>query len=116
MYTIRRLSYRKSATFNTNVTTYELKFTHNMHSDHLPDIYKHIYDAIEMLLHYVLSQAGSRDLIRIVLHNQDLDYPIQIPFMKKENVSAELFLSEIECVLQSFEEFTIDELLLLTVS
>ena len=48
------------------------------------------------------------DLIRITVHSAELDFPIQLPFMKKSKLTVERLLSEIERVLQSFEQFILD--------
>jgi diaminopimelate decarboxylase len=41
----------------------------------------------------------------------ELDFPISLPFMILSQLNAERFLSEIERVLQSYEQFVLDETL-----
>lgn len=59
-----------------------------------------------------LSKSGfmdSRDLVRLTVQCPELDYPISLPFMWVAQLSADRLLSEIERVLQSYEEFVVDQ-------
>ena len=52
--------------------------------------------------------AEPQDLVRMVVVHPELDFPITLPFISKKHLTAERFLSRLETVLQSYEEFTID--------
>ena len=47
--------------------------------------------------------ADENDFIRIALETPELDYPIQLPLMKKAELNVDYLLSEVERVLQSQE-------------
>lgn len=51
----------------------------------------------------------SRDLVCLTVQCPELDYPISLPFMRVAQLSADRLLSEIERVLQSYEEFVVDQ-------
>lgn len=51
----------------------------------------------------------SRDLVRLTVQCPELDYPISLPFMWVAQLSSDRLLSEIERVLQSYEEFVVDQ-------
>lgn len=51
----------------------------------------------------------SRDLVRLTVQCPELDYPTSLPFMRVVQLSADRLLSEIERVLQSYEEFVVDQ-------
>ena len=53
------------------------------------------------------------DLVRLTIQCPELDYPISLPFMRVGQLSAERLLAEIERVLQSYEEFVIDQSLVI---
>ena len=53
------------------------------------------------------------DLARLTIQCPELDYPISLPFMRVAKLSAERLLAEIERVLQSYEEFVIDQSLVI---
>lgn len=51
----------------------------------------------------------SRGLVRLTVQCPELDYPINLPFIRVAQLSADRLLSEIERVLQSYEEFVVDQ-------
>lgn len=51
----------------------------------------------------------SRDLVRLTVQCPELDYPKSLSFMRVAQLSADRLLSEIERVLQSYEEFLINQ-------
>ncbi|VDI44142.1 Hypothetical predicted protein [Mytilus galloprovincialis] len=51
------------------------------------------------------------DLVRLSVQCPELDFPISLPFMKLSQLHTERLLSEIERVLQSYEQFVLDETL-----
>ena len=55
----------------------------------------------------------STDLVRLTIQCPELDYPIRLHFMRVVQFSADLLLTEIERVLQSYEEFVIDQTLVI---
>lgn len=56
------------------------------------------------------------NLVRLTVQSPSLDYPIIIPFLRIKELTPDRFMSEIERVLQSNEDFVIDESLLLEVT
>ena len=61
------------------------------------------------LLEEITTNAGKNDLIWLSIRTPQLDYPIQLPFMKKKDLTVGHILDKIERVLQSDEEFTLDD-------
>ena len=51
------------------------------------------------------------DLVRISVQCPELDFPIALPFVKSQYLTTERLLTEIKRVLQSYEEFVLDETL-----
>lgn len=49
------------------------------------------------------------DQVRMVLHTPQLQYPIALPFMRRDQLTANRFLSRVEQVLQSHENFRLNE-------
>lgn len=49
------------------------------------------------------------DLVRLSIDNQELHFPISLPFMRRSSLTVDRILSEIERVLQSYEQFVLDE-------
>ena len=53
--------------------------------------------------------AADDDLIYLTVESGQLDFPIVLPFIEKRNLTVDRFLSEVERVLQSHEEFVLDQ-------
>lgn len=51
------------------------------------------------------------DLVRFSVQCPELDFPISLPFVKSKDLTAERLLAEIERLLQSYEQFVLDETL-----
>ena len=51
------------------------------------------------------------DLVRISVQCPELDFPIALPFFTSQYITAERLLTKIERVLQSYDEFVLDETL-----
>jgi len=49
------------------------------------------------------------DLVRLFIDNQELDFPITLQFMQRRELTVDNILSEIERVLQSYQQFVVDE-------
>ena len=49
------------------------------------------------------------DQIRLILNSHQLDKPISLPFLQHERLTPEHFLAAVERVVQSNEQFTLDD-------
>ena len=56
------------------------------------------------------------DLVQVTLECPDLDFPIRLPFMQMNQLTSELLLTEIERVLQSNEQFVLDNCVQLNIT
>ena len=56
-----------------------------------------------------MEEMGESDLIRFVLHTDQLDKPILLPFMPVSQLTPERVFSQIECVVQSKQELRLNE-------
>lgn len=96
--------------FNTTAAYYKVTFK-DMNIQDLSNILK----ALKLLFHSIIdkisSSVGSSDLVRVSIDNPELDFPITLPFMKRSALTVDRLLSEIERVLQSYEQFVLDETL-----
>ena len=64
---------------------------------------------IESLLNTVFSGVAQRDQVRLVLKSPHLKNPISLPFMERSRLTPERVLTEVEKVIQSNEDFRLDE-------
>ena len=52
---------------------------------------------------------ADNDLVRFVLQGKSLNYPISLPFMPRHDLNAERIMGEVECVLQSNENVSLQD-------
>ena len=105
---------RDNKKFGTLIDTYSIKIKEtafaglqDMSITTVVAIVEDIFtEIIDTLLHRI---SNKNDLVRFVIQSSSLDYPIPIPFTKKQNITVDLVLGEIQRVLQSYEEFVIDD-------
>ena len=60
-------------------------------------------------MEFMDSSDTSISVVRFSVQCPELDFPITIPFVKVSQMNADRLLSEIERVLQSYEQFVLDE-------
>lgn len=106
-YNIEKVSERKIEKFNTTASYYKIS-VNDFEVRGLPDILKTLKKIFESIIDHFASEIPSGDLIRISMDNPELDYPIVLPFMRRSALTADRILSEIERVLQSYEQFVLD--------
>ena len=49
------------------------------------------------------------DQVRLILNSHQLDKPITLPFLQRDRLTPERFLAAVERVVQSNEQFTLDD-------
>ena len=65
--------------------------------------------AIRSLFDRLTSDMAPHDQIRLILNSHQLDKPISLPFLQRERLTPERFLAAVERVVQSNEQFTLDD-------
>ena len=63
----------------------------------------------QSILDKMTEQGEPDDCNRISMDNPELDFPIVLPFMRRSALTVDRLLSEIERVLQSYEQCVLDE-------
>lgn len=109
-YTIRKLKESYISKFHTNTTNYNITFR-DIEVNNLPDILKTLKMLFQSIIVNLTQFMAPSDLVRLSVTCPDLDFPITIPFTRLHQLNAERLLSEIERVLQSYEQFVLDETL-----
>ena len=107
-YTIDKVSEKKIEKFKTTANYYKITVKDLAVKD-LPTILKSLKILFQSILDSITVHIPSTDLVRISMDNPELDYPIVLPFMRRSSLTVERILAEIERVLQSYEQFVIDE-------
>ena len=108
LYNIEKVSERKIEKFNTTASYYKIS-VNDIEVQGIPEILKTLKKLFQSIINRIASDIPPNDLIRLTMDNPELDYPIVMPFMRRSALSVDRILSEIERVLQSYEQFVLDE-------
>ena len=107
-YTINEVRQVKSKKFRTTAMDYSVSFN-GLEDLDLVQESLNVRIIFDQLLGDVTSGMSESDLIRFVLRTQQLDKPISLPFMPVSRLTPERVFSQIERVVQSHQEFRLDE-------
>ena len=107
-YTLSKVKENKMPKFKTSKTLYKVLFK-DLEVKGIPEILSALKTIFSSLLNDVTSFMKDKDLVRLVFKNPSLDFPIHLPFMIKDQLTVDRLLSEIERVIQSYEEFVLNE-------
>jgi uncharacterized C2H2 Zn-finger protein len=109
-YTLRITKEQRIPKFNTTALHYKVDIK-NLDVRDLPDIVKTFKMLFQSIISNITEFMQPNGLVRISVQCPELDVPIPLPFVKSNDITVERLLTEIERVLQSYEEFVLDETL-----
>ena len=66
-------------------------------------------NAFQQLFDRLTSDMAPTDQVRLIMNSQQLDRPISLPFMQRDRLTPERFLAAVERVVQSNQQFTLDD-------
>ena len=107
-YTISKVNEAFMDKFQAQSTTYKVKI-HDVTVRDIAYILETFHKLFDSLLQDITANANDNDFIHLSIQTPQLDYPIQLPFTKKIDLRVSRILDEIERVLQSDEEFILDD-------
>lgn len=105
-YTLRQIASRNVSKFNTTATDYLLSLKVQSEEQPLLDQLGNNFDS---LVDEMTTGMADNDLVRFVLQSRSLDYPISLPFMPLHERNAERIMSEVQPVLQSNEQVSLQD-------
>ena len=65
--------------------------------------------AFQHLFDQLTSDMAPHDQVRLILNSDQLDRPISLPFLQRDRLTPERFLAAVERVVQSNDQFTLDD-------
>ena len=94
--------------FKTTGTDYTVQF--NALSIHgVLNIMPVLNRAFMHLFDRLTTDMAPHDQVRLILNSHQLDRPISLPFLPREKLTPEKFLAAVERVVQSNDQFTLDD-------
>ena len=100
---------RKSKKFNMKAREYSVRFNNDLNDVDLLESHERTHDIFHHLLEDVTKDMNSNDQVRFILRSNQLQTPIAIPFLPLEKLTTEKVLSHVEKVVQSTEEFRLND-------
>ena len=107
-YQIKPIREHHSQKFNMTAKNYGVHFNNVLDDVDLLESRKRTYGIFDHLIKDVTEGMNSYDQVRFVLSSNQLQTPIAIPFCPLEELTTEKVLSHVEKVVQSNEDFRLD--------
>ncbi|XP_028517608.1 uncharacterized protein LOC110247906 [Exaiptasia diaphana] len=108
LYRIKGVSEVNVQKFKTRGMNYDVQFS-DIAAHGVDELHPILNNAFEGIIDDITTGMPAHDQVRLVLSTNQLDYPIALPFMRRDQLTAERLLSRVEQVLQSHESFTLNE-------
>ena len=107
-YQIKPVRKHHSKKFNTTAKNYSVRFNNVLDKVDLLESRKRTYAIFHHLIEDVTTDMNPNDQVRFILSSDQLQTPIVIPFCSLEELTTEKVLSHVEKVVQSNEEFRLN--------
>ena len=108
-YWIKPVKDYHSKKFNMTAKNYRVQFNNALDNVDLLKSQNRTYDIFDHLLRDVTEGMNSTDQVRFVLSSNQLQSPISLPFCSLEELTTEKVFSQVEKVVQSNEEFRLND-------
>ena len=108
-YLIKPVRNHHSQKFNMTGKNYSVRFNNQLDNVNLLESQNRTYDIFDHLLKDVTEGMNSTDQVRFVLSSNQLQTPITLPFCPLEQLTTERVLAQVEKVVQSNEEFRLND-------
>ena len=108
-YRIKSVRDHHSDKFNMTAKNYSVHFNNVLDDVDLLKSQERTYGIFDHLIRDVTEGMNSTDQVRFVLSSNQLQTPISLPFCSLEELTTEKVLSQVEKVVQSNEEFRLND-------
>ena len=108
-YRIKPVRDHHSQKFNMTAKNYSVRFNNQLDNVNLLESQNRTYGIFDHLIKDVTEGMNSYDQVRFVLSSNQLQTPIALPFCSLEELTTEKVLSHVEKVVQSNEEFRLND-------
>ena len=98
-----------SKKFGMTATDHRVRFNNVLADRDLLESYESTLKIFHHLLEEVKEGMAPNDQVRFILRSEQLETPISLPFMTVEQLTAERVYSELERVIQSNQEFRLND-------
>ena len=109
-YTIESVKKHHSKKFHMTATDHTVRFNNVLHDVDLLQSHERTQSIFHHLIEDVTWDMNPNDQVRFVLRSDQLQTPISIPFRPLEELTTERIFSHIEKVIQSNEDFRLNDI------
>ena len=95
--------------FRTTGMNYRVRFTNAFADLEISSLHDRLHEVFQQILDETIGGVPPQDQVRLILHSTQLEYPITFPFMAPERLTTERILAEIQRVIQSNQEFQLND-------
>ena len=103
---VRQVNTKK---FKTKAMNYRVQFTNALADAEISSLHERLHEIFQQILDETIGGVPPQDQVRFVLHSNQLEYPINFPFMAPNRLTTERILAEFERVIQSNKEFRLND-------
>ena len=107
-YKVVSVKQKQIKKFQACTYDYEVKFA-NLNDLTLREALPRLGSVLQSLIDRLCEGVDPHDMVRMIFHSPDLDFPISLPFLKMNDLTVERFLSRLEAVLQSYQTIRFDQ-------
>ena len=108
-YNIETVKKHHSKKFGMTATDHVIRFNNVLAQVDLLESHERTQAIFHHLLNDVTLDMNPKDQVRFILRSEQLDTPISIPFLPVERLTTERVFSQIERVIQSNQEFRLND-------
>ena len=108
-YEMKTTRKHHSKKFHMTATDYTVRFNNVLHDVDLLESQERTHAIFHHLIEDVTSDMNPNDQVRFILRSDQLQTPISIPFLPLEKLTTEKVLSHVEKVVQSNQEFRLND-------
>ena len=103
---VRQVNTKK---FKTKAMNYRVQFTNVLADAEISSLHERLHEIFQQVLDETIGGVPPHDQVRLVLHSNQLEYPINFPFMAPNRLTTERILAEFERVIQTNKEFRLND-------
>ena len=115
-YDIESVKKYYSKKFRMSATDHRVRFNNVLADFDLLESHESTQKIFRYLLEDVTFDMNPNDQVRFILRSDQLDTPISIPFLPVERLTTERFFSQIERVIQSNQEFRLNDTVIIDIN
>ena len=95
--------------FRTKAMNYRVRFTNTLADVEITNLHGRLHEIFQQVLDETIEGIPPQDHVRFVLHSNQLEYPINFPFIAPNRLTTERILAEFERVIQSNRKFRLND-------